>query len=243
LLLLLASTLAIAINWFVFIWAVAHGQLLGASLGYFINPLVTVMLGLLVLGERLRVGQAIALVLAACAVSALVVAERSVPIVPLSLAFSFASYALLRKQAVVAPIIGLFVETMLLLPFALWVIVRQVSTQHTDSYTYALLAMSGLITALPLIWFSAAARRLRLATMGFLQYLSPTGQFLLGRFAYHEPLHRTKLLCFAVVWVALLIFTIDSLRAYRRMRVAAMSSADDAQIGKSLQAAQAVEPT
>jgi chloramphenicol-sensitive protein RarD len=201
------------------------------------------MLGLLVLGERLLTGQTIALILATGAVGALVIAERQVPVVSISLALSFASYALLRKQAVVAPIIGLFVETMILLPFALWVIAQQMRTQYTDAYTYQLLALSGLITALPLIWFSAAARRLRLATMGFLQYLSPTGQFLLGRFAYDEPLNRTKLLCFAVVWAALLIFTIDSLRAYRRLRLAAISTEGDAQVGKSLQAAQAAEPT
>src|SRR5262249_6922595 len=153
------------------------------------NPLVTVMLGMLVLGERLRIGQTIALLLATGAVSALVIAEHRVPVVAISLALSFGSYALLRKQAVVAPIIGLFVETMLLLPFALIVVARQVSTQQTDAGTYGLLALSGLITALPLIWFSAAARRLRLATMGFLQYLSPTGQFVIGRFLYHEPLN------------------------------------------------------
>ncbi len=215
LLLLVASTIAVAVNWYVYIWSVGHDRVITASLGYFINPLVNVLLGVLILRERLRPGQTIAVILAASAVMSLMIAERQVPTIPLVIATSFGLYGLLRKQAVVAPIIGLFVETAILLPFSLVFITAEGSIFHTDARTFGLLALSGVITAIPLIWFSAAARRLRLTTMGFLQYLSPTGQFLLGLFAYHEPLDHRRLICFVGVWIALGIFAIDSMTAAR----------------------------
>ena len=145
-------------------------------------------------------------------------AEQKFPTVALAIAMSFATYGLMRKIIVVAPMIGLLVETIVLLPPALIIVGRQSKVAPPDMKTFAVLMLSGLVTAVPLIWFSAAARRLRLSTMGFLQYLSPSGQFLLGRFAYHEPFSRTRLIGFVAIWAALLIFTIDSLHAYRRSK-------------------------
>jgi chloramphenicol-sensitive protein RarD len=216
--LLLCSTAAIAINWFVFIWAVTHERIIAASLGYFINPLISVLLGVIFLKEHLRLGQGVALIIAAGAVAAMVVLSGEVPTISVVIAVSFAAYALLRKLAVVAPTIGLLVETGILLPFSLLLIGRQAATTPTAHGTYALLSLSGLVTALPLLWFAAAARRLRLSTMGFLQYLSPTGQFLLGRLVYHEPLSASKLACYAAIWAALALFTIDSAVGYRKQR-------------------------
>jgi chloramphenicol-sensitive protein RarD len=221
--LLAASTIAVAINWFTYIWAVGHDQVIVASLGYFINPLISVLLGVIFLKERLRTIQGISLLIATGAVTTMVVLGGEFPTIAIVIAVSFAVYGLLRKLAVVAPMIGLLVETAILLPLALIPIGRYATTTSATVGTYGLLAMSGFITAIPLLWFAAAARRLRLSTLGFLQYLSPTGQFLLGRFLYHEPLDRTKLTCYACIWVALLIFSIDSIRAYRRPRAAALA--------------------
>lgn len=217
-LLLLGSTCAIALNWGTFIWAVTHNQLLQSSLGYFISPLVTVLLALIVLRERLRVGQTIALILTALAVATMIIAERTIPLVALSLGVSFSLYGLIRKQTVVAPTTGLLIETLMLLPLCLLMIGRHAMAADESLRTHGLLALSGLITAVPLLWFVAAARRLPLATLGFLQYLSPTGQFILGRFVYHEPFSSLKLACFSVVWLALVIFSIDSVIAFRRSR-------------------------
>lgn len=222
LLLLAGSTIAIAVNWGTFIWAVTHKQLLGASLGYFMSPLVTVLLALVVLRERLRIGQITALLVATIAVLTMVIAERQVPYVALSLGVSFSIYGLIRKQTAVAATTGLLIETLLLLPFSLLLITQHTIVRDETTTTHALLALSGLITAIPLLWFVGAATRLRLSTLGFLQYLSPTGQFLLGRFVYHEPFNATKLACFSIVWLSLVIFTIDSLMAYRRNRAGAI---------------------
>lgn len=223
--LLVLSTIAITINWFTYIWAVTHERVIAASLGYFINPLISVLLGVIFLKERLRIGQGIALIVAAAAVTAMVVIGGEFPVIALIIATSFGAYALLRKLAVVAPMIGLLVETGILLPIALFWIGRHATsatsatTTTTTIGTYGLLSLSGIITAVPLLWFAAAARRLQLSTLGFLQYLSPTGQFLLGRFLYREPLSAAKLTCYSVIWVALLIFTIDSAMAFRRQRL------------------------
>jgi chloramphenicol-sensitive protein RarD len=176
------------------------------------------VLGLAVLRERLRLGQSIALILTTIAVGTMIFAERKIPFVALSLGVSFSLYGLIRKQTAVPPTIGVLIETLLLLPFALLMISRHAITHDETFRTHGLLALSGVITAVPLLWFVAAARRLPLATLGFLQYFSPTGQFLLGRFVYHEPFNVFKLTCFSVVWVALVIFSIDSVIAYRRHR-------------------------
>lgn len=216
---LAASTVMIAINWFVFLWAVTNNQVVQAGLGYFINPLVNVLLGIVFLRERLRLGQGAALLLATAGVAVLVVVGGTFPWVALSLAWSFAFYALLRKTVPAGPLVGLFVETVLLLPLAVFFVARfSASGTQLSSTTSGLLAASGVITAVPLILFATAARRLTMATMGFLQFLSPTCQLLLAVFAFKEPFTRWHALSFGLIWVALLLYCVESFRAYRDAR-------------------------
>jgi chloramphenicol-sensitive protein RarD len=221
---LLASTVFIAINWYVFIWAVSNGRVLQASLGYYINPLVNVMLGMVFLRERLRRWQAAGLTLAAAGVVVMAAFQGQLPWVSLALAFSFGLYALVRKTAAVGPLVGLTIETTLLLPVALVVLagpklgwfVPRAPAAAWGTRTYLLLALAGLVTAIPLLWFAAAARRLRLSTMGVLQYVSPTCQFLLAVFAYGEAFRWWHGVSFGLIWGALAIYTADSIRAYRQ---------------------------
>jgi chloramphenicol-sensitive protein RarD len=213
---LVASTTMIAINWFVFLWAITNHQVMQAGLGYFINPLVSVLLGIVFLRERLRFGQAAALLLATAGVLVQVVARGSFPWVALTLAWSFAFYALLRKTAPVAPLVGLFVETALLIPLAAFFAARySFSAAPLSPEDWSLLAASGVITAVPLILFATAARRLTMATLGFMQFLSPTCQLLLAVFAFGEPFTKWHLASFALIWLALVLYCLQSLRAYR----------------------------
>ena len=216
LLALAASTAMIAVNWFVFLWAITNNQVVQAGLGYFINPLVSVLLGIVFLRERLRAAQAGALLLAAAGVMVQVVARGSFPWVALTLAWSFAFYGLLRKTAPVGPLVGLFVETVLLVPAAAWLVARSAGAAPHDPKTLALLAASGVVTAIPLILFATAARRLTMATLGFMQFLSPTCQLLLAVFAFGEPFTKWHLLSFGLIWVALALYSLESLRAHRR---------------------------
>ena len=221
---LLCSTVLIATNWYVFIWAIDHGQLLQASLGYFINPLVNVLLGVVVLRERLTAGQLAGLALAAAGVANLTIGAGGVPWVALTLAVSFALYGLLRKTAPVAPLAGLSIETAILFPLALLLVTGAVPAPDgheagdLSGRTYALLSAAGLITAVPLLWFAAGARRLRLSTMGFIQYLAPTCQFLLAVLLYHEPFPRRQLVSFALIWAALAVYTVESVLRLRAAR-------------------------
>lgn len=220
---LLCSTVLIATNWYVFIWAIDHGQLLQASLGYFINPLVNVLLGVVILRERLTPGQLVGLALATAGVANMTIGAGGVPWVALTLAVSFAFYGLLRKTAPVAPLAGLSIETAILFPLALMVMTGAVSLpagHHAGELsrgTYALLSAAGVITAIPLLWFAAGARRLRLSTMGFIQYLAPTCQFLLAVGVYDEPFSTRELVSFGLIWAALAAYTLESVL---RLRVA-----------------------
>ncbi len=216
------TALLIGGNWYVFIWAVMTGHMLQASLGYFINPLVNVFLGVVILGERMSRAGVAAVAMAALGVGWLTVLGGGVPWVSLVLAFSFAVYALLRKTARVKPVPGLAVETALLAPVALLFLAATASSGGlyfgTGSWRLDLLLVAaGLVTALPLLWFNTAAQLLPLSTLGFLQYLSPTGQFLLAVLAYGEPLTRERLVAFACIWSALAIFTVDQLRTRARI--------------------------
>jgi chloramphenicol-sensitive protein RarD len=214
---LAGSTVMIAVNWYTFLWAVTNQQVVQAGLGYFINPLVSVLLGMAFLRERLRSGQAAALLLAAAGVAVQVVALGHVPWVALSLAVSFGFYALLRKTAPAGPLVGLFVETILLVPLALFFVIsasRAGAAPFTRG-TYAILMSAGVVTAVPLLLFATAARRLRLATMGFLQFISPTCQLLLAVLAFHEPFTRWHAISFALIWAGLVLYSLDSLRAYQ----------------------------
>ncbi|MBK6899260.1 MAG: EamA family transporter RarD [bacterium] len=211
------TTLLIAANWLVFIWAVANDHVLQASFGYFITPLLNVLLGVVVLKERLRRSQALAVALAGLGVLWLSWRLGGLPVISLALAASFSLYGLLRKLIRPDGTLGLAAETLLLAPAALgWLLVREGSTGtaflHGGAGTALLLAAGGIVTALPLIWFAEAARRLRYATVGFLQYLSPTLQFLLAVALFHEPFTASHGVAFGLIWAALGLYSWDALR-------------------------------
>ncbi len=216
----LASTLLISVNWVLFIWAVNNARVLQASLGYFINPLISVILGVVFLKERLPRPQLFAVLLAAAGVVNLVVSYGVFPWISLSLAGTFGVYGLLRKQVPVDSVVGLLIETALLLPVALLYLVV-LGAQGGGNFgegagTTALLVLAGVITAVPLLWFVNAARRLKLATVGLMQYLAPTGQFLLAVLAFGEPFTRAHAITFACIWASLALYSVD---AYLRSRV------------------------
>lgn len=212
-----ASTILIAINWFVFIWAVGRGHLVDASLGYFINPIVSVLLGFLFLGERLRRLEWVSIALAAASVTWLTVSLGVFPWVSIILALTFGLYGLFRKLAHVGSIEGLTIETSLLLPLAagyLAVLARDgsIAFGRLSVGTDLLLLAAGPITALPLLWFASAVRRLRLATVGLMQYIAPTMQFLLAVFAFGEPFGGPRLVAFALIWIAVFLYSADNYR-------------------------------
>lgn len=215
------STLCISANWLVFIAAVGGGNVLEASMGYFLNPLVNVALGVLVLKERLRPMQWAAVGLAVAGVVQLAIVTGSPPWVALFLAMTFSVYGLLRKRLPVAPVIGLTVETALMLPFALayltWRLVEGAPFMGPSGSVAAALVASGPVTALPLMWFAAAASRMRYATLGFFQYLAPTGHFLLAVLVYGEVAGSAHMITFASIWTAIALYSADSIVAgYRR---------------------------
>lgn len=198
---LTASTLLIGANWYFYIWGVNSGRVLETSLGYFMLPLAIVGLGVLVLKERLKPVQKAALVLAAAAVANLLATHGSVPWLALFLATTFAAYALLRKTLAVDAMTGLAAETFLLAGPALLLLLRQ--PLRLDPWLIA----TPVVTALPLLWYTEGARRLPMRTLGFLQYLSPTCQFLLGVFVFREPLRPAQLVSFALIWLGLALST------------------------------------
>ena len=222
LLMLTLSTSFIAANWLTFIYAVTTGQVLQASLGYFINPLVNVLLGVLFLRERLRPRQTLSIGLALVGVLVLTAFAGGVPWVALALAFTFALYALIRKLMPVDGFMSLTVETLVMAPLGLaYLGYLAAATSHGSPgfRTLGLLMLSGPITTVPLLFFGAAARRLRLSTMGILQYLSPTLQLLLAVLVFGEPFSTAQLLSFACIWTAIVIYATDSLRAARQYRI------------------------
>lgn len=206
-------------NWFVFVWAVNAGRILETSLGYFIGPLLSVALGITLLGERLRPLQGAALLLAALGVANEAWRVGSLPAVSLTLAATFGLYGLLRKQLPMDAASGLFVETAVATPFAaaylLWLAAQGQGAFGGDATTDGLLLATGPITALPLLLFAIGARRLRLTTMGFLQYLAPSLTFLLAVLVYDEPMSLARGLTFAAIWAGLVLYSIDVLRASR----------------------------
>lgn len=225
------TAVLLSINWLTYIGGVTTGQTVETSLGYFINPLLNVVLGLVVFRERLRGGQVLAVSLAAAGVGSLVVMAGTVPWIALSIAFSFGLYGLLRKQAPVDALLGLSIETFVMAPFALGYLVwlgqrGSLSFGQADLTTRGLLLASGAITAVPLLCFGHAARSLRLSTLGFLQYLAPTAQFLLAVFHLKEPIDQSKLVCFALIWAALAIYSIDLWRAFADGRATVVADGD-----------------
>ena len=215
------AAVVIAVNWGTYIYGVTNDRVVETSLGYFVNPIVTVLLGVVVLGERLRPAQWAALGAAFVAVVVLTVENGSPPWIALVLAFSFGTYGLLKKTAGVGAVEGLAVETAVLLPVAaVYVAVLGGGTFATEGVGHgALLALSGVVTAIPLLLFGAAASRIPLSTLGVLQYLAPTMQFLLGITLFDEPLPAVKLLGFVLVWCAVALFTVDLLRHGRQLRL------------------------
>ena len=218
--LLLGTGSLLAVNWGVFIWAVSHGKVVESSLGYYVNPLVMVALGVVFLKERLRPRQALAVAIAAVAVAVLTVLRGAPPWIALALAFSFGLYGLIRKVAAVDALVGLTVETLLLAPFALALLVvlearGAGSFLHQDGRADLLIAASGPITALPLLWFAHAARRLRYATLGQFQFLTPTCHFLLAVLAYGEPLRLDHKIAFPLIALAVALYAWDAAHAAR----------------------------
>jgi len=212
---MLGTALLLAGNWGLFIWAVNNEHMLEASLGYYINPLLNILLGMLFLGERLRKLQWAAVTLALTGVLIQLAYFGSLPWVALVLASSFALYGLFRKKLAVDALSGLFVESLLLIPLALlywWQFADSASAnllQNTVGLNLWLIA-AGVVTTVPLLCFIAAARRLQLSTMGFFQYIGPSFMFVFGVFLYNEPLDPSKLVTFAFIWTALLVYSLDA---------------------------------
>jgi chloramphenicol-sensitive protein RarD len=218
--LLCVSAALVGVNWLVYIWAISAGHLVEASLGYFINPLVNVALGILFLGERLRPLQMAACGLAALGVLVLAVSAGTVPWIALALAVTFGFYGLIRKTVRVEPLIGFCVESLVLLPLALGYVLFLAATGETvllrgDWRVDVLLVLTAATTSAPLIWFAAAAQRLKLSTVGLLQYLSPSCLLALGVLIYGEPFTRVEAVSFAAIWTALALYSADALRLAR----------------------------
>ncbi|MEZ0244946.1 MAG: EamA family transporter RarD [Sphingomonas sp.] len=218
LLYLLASTVMIAINWLVYIWAVQNDHLIEASLGYFINPLVNVALGMAVLGERLRRLQGVAIAIAAVGV-AIMGASGGALWISLTLAVSFGLYGLIRKVAAIDALGGLTMETLLLAPLCLAWLVHEgaagTGVWGESPWLDLMLVLAGLVTALPLLMFAAAARRMAYSTIGLLQYIAPTLQFLMAVLLFGEPLHTAHIVTFALIWTGCALYGWDMVRASR----------------------------
>ncbi len=222
-LILSVTSLIIGSNWLVFIWAVNSDRILETSLGYFINPLMSVLAGVMLLGERLSRAQKFAIALAAIAVLYFTFAQGFVPYVSLFLAASFAAYGYLKKVVRAEALEGLFVEVVILAPFGLaWLFWMSAhggaAFGHAGLYTDILLILTGPMTAVPLILFTYGAQRIRLTTLGLMQYLVPTASFLIAVFLYGEPFGMGQLVTFALIWVALAMFSYDTWVRERELR-------------------------
>ena len=228
----LGSGIMVGLNWLLFIWAVNIGHVLETSLGYFMTPIVNVLLGAFILRERLSAWQTASILIALVAVSILAFGYGHLPWIALGLCTSFGLYGLLRKQSGTAAIPGLFLETLFLLPLAL---VYLIFLANRGALTFGpshlslsvILTTTGIVTAVPLIWFGYAARHLRLVTIGFLQYLSPSISFILGLFVYHETFTRQHFITFLLIWFALVLVSAEAVLRWRATkRVAAEAPPD-----------------
>lgn len=216
-----ASAILIGANWLIYIWAVTNGFIAASSLGYFLNPLLNVLLGFVFLHERLTPLQWVAVALAGLGVAIMATGALDALGISLSLALSFAFYGLIRKVAPVGPMVGLASETIILLPAALalfgwWAWFGGGHFGALGAQTDVLLIASGVVTALPLLLFASAARRMRYATIGLIQYIGPTIQFLLAIFLYREPLTATHFITFPLIWAGLLLYSWDAWRQSRK---------------------------
>lgn len=215
LLMLLLSALLISSNWLVYIWAIANDQVIQASLGYFINPLMTITLGMAVLGERLSRAKQLSVGLAALGVLYMIIKGGEFPWIAMYLATSFALYALVRKKAQIGSVMGLWVEMLVMLPGAVGYLIyfnltAQPATIAHDDFTWFMLVISGAVTTIPLVLFTSAAQRLPLSTIGVLQYLAPSITLFLAVFLWNEPFTFTHAVAFGCIWGALVIYSLDS---------------------------------
>ena len=214
---LVATAVALSINWLTFIWAIQAEKIAEASLGYYINPLFNVMLGWLFLQERMRPLQWLAIGVAAFGIATELVVQASVPWLGLTLAMSFGIYGLLRKKVNLPAVVGLFIETLLVLPIALGYLILLYLDQGTKTFVDgASLALGGVITVIPLVFFAAAATRLPLTTLGFVQYLAPTCALLLALFLYDESVPAIRWFTFSMIWLAVVIFSVENVYQYRK---------------------------
>ena len=222
-LILLSSAILVGANWLLYVWAVNNNHLLQASLGYYINPLVNVVLGMVFLKERLRRPQIIAVLLAAASVLYLTVQYGQFPWIAISLALSFGLYGLIRKVAPASSLVGLTVETLLLsLPaigYLIYLDIQGMGSVFRVSLNLDLLLIGcAPLTAVPLLFFTAGAKRLYLSTLGLMQYIGPSGMFLLAVFYYHEPFSTAQVWTFVMIWAALAVYSTDSVLYFRRQR-------------------------
>ncbi len=222
---LVVAGVLIGANWFIFLWAVNHERIAETSLGYYLNPLVNAVLGVLVLGERLRRLQAAAVAIAALGIGVLLLRQSGIPWIALSLAVSFGLYGLVHKLCRARPLPGLTIEAATLAPLALGFLLVGTSAPggviaSVPPLAQGMLLAAGPVTALPLLFFASATRRLRLTTLGFFQYLAPTLSLLLAVFLYDEPFTSAHAAAFGCIWTALALYSFDSLRAARAPKAA-----------------------
>jgi chloramphenicol-sensitive protein RarD len=228
----LGSGIMVGLNWLLFIWAVNIGHVLETSLGYFMTPIVNVLLGAFILRERLSAWQLASILIALVAVSILAFGYGHFPWIALGLCSSFGLYGLLRKQSGTAAIPGLFLETLFLLPLAviyLFLLANRGAITFGPSHLSlsAILMTTGIVTAVPLVWFGYAARHLRLVTIGFLQYLSPSISFILGLFVYHETFTRQHFITFLLIWFALVLVSAEAVLRWRTSKRMAAEAPPD----------------
>ena len=219
--LLFFASLCISGNWFVYIWAVANAQIIDASLGYYINPLLSILCGMLIYKEKLHRGQQVALAVAAIGVVLMIVNFGEVPYVALSLAFTFAMYGVVKKSIPLEALHSVAIETLFMLPIAAGYLIYLMlqgtaAFGHIDRTTDIVLMLSGVVTIIPLICFAIAARNLPLYILGFLQYMTPTMTLLFGIFLYGETFTRADFMSFSFIWVALIIFSVTTYRQQRK---------------------------
>lgn len=224
-LILLVSSTLIATNWFVYVWAVQTGEIFAASLGYYINPLINVLLGTMLLGEKLSKRQWIAVMLAGAGVAVLLAGALTTLWISMTLALSFGTYGLLRKQVQVGSVPGLTIESALLLPLsagiAMWYAAGPGGSSFgQDAYLSLAIVLGGVLTAVPLLMFAVAARRMDYSTLGFIQFLAPTIVFILGLTVFDRPLLPAQLASFALIWTAIAIFVWDLVPRGRKAKPA-----------------------
>ncbi len=217
---LVISTALISVNWLIYIWAISNNRIVEASLGYYLTPIANILLAVVVLKEHLTRLQKIALALAAAGVSWQLFSLGKLPMVSLGLATTFSLYGLVRKQAALPAIPGLFIETLLMLPISLlwlsWLTVQGNSALNSvASIRILLLMLAGVITSVPLLLFTGSAPKLRLTTLGFLQYIAPTLSLILGVLVYHEPFGRNLQISFLFTWAGLIIFSLDAVLSHK----------------------------